>query len=205
MPTVFGTPLALITGSSPLAGVWCSPYPGRSNLSLKSQILSTSLYGSLEWSCRVLQAKRNETLIVSIPGRSIGSSIPLPKTWRCRTLGETSGPPEGRRIPPASVVNEALGAGWLPEVSPTCEPVEADPLYLFACHIAWEREEDPSAGWELIAAAQSTHGNTRAPGACSAFQFTSSWRTWFGGCCRLRYFYKTAACRGGRYEGTVWG
>ncbi len=37
-----------------------------------------------------------------------------------------------------------------------------DPLYLFACHIAWERDEDPSAGWELIAAAQSSDDDTRA-------------------------------------------
>jgi CRP/FNR family transcriptional regulator, cyclic AMP receptor protein len=37
-----------------------------------------------------------------------------------------------------------------------------DPLYLFASHIAWERDEDPSAGWELVAAAQSRDDETRA-------------------------------------------
>jgi CRP-like cAMP-binding protein len=37
-----------------------------------------------------------------------------------------------------------------------------DPLYLFACHIAWERDGDPSAGWELIAAARSSDDDTRA-------------------------------------------
>jgi CRP/FNR family transcriptional regulator, cyclic AMP receptor protein len=37
-----------------------------------------------------------------------------------------------------------------------------DPLFLFACHFQWEREEEPSAAWELLAAAQSTHGDTRA-------------------------------------------
>ena len=41
-------------------------------------------------------------------------------------------------------------------------PDAVDPLYLFACHIAWERDEDPSAGWELIAAAQSSEDDTRA-------------------------------------------
>lgn len=37
-----------------------------------------------------------------------------------------------------------------------------DPFFLFACYVDWEQREDPSAGWELIAAAQSTHENTRA-------------------------------------------
>ena len=39
---------------------------------------------------------------------------------------------------------------------------ETDPLYLFACHIEWEQREDPSAAWELVAAAQSTNQDTRA-------------------------------------------
>ena len=41
-------------------------------------------------------------------------------------------------------------------------PNVVDPLYLFACHISWERSEDPSSGWELIAAAQSSDEDTRA-------------------------------------------
>src|SRR5207342_2001591 len=39
---------------------------------------------------------------------------------------------------------------------------EIDPLYLFACHLAWERHEEPSAGWELISAAHSANSDTRA-------------------------------------------
>lgn len=35
-------------------------------------------------------------------------------------------------------------------------------MYLFACHIEWERREDPSAAWELLSAAQSPNQNTRA-------------------------------------------
>jgi CRP/FNR family transcriptional regulator, cyclic AMP receptor protein len=35
-------------------------------------------------------------------------------------------------------------------------------LYLFACQVDWERREEPSAAWELLAAAQSTHLDTRA-------------------------------------------
>ena len=46
--------------------------------------------------------------------------------------------------------------------SPQTHPQEVDPLYLFGCHLAWEHEEEPSAGWELLAAAQSSHADTRA-------------------------------------------
>jgi CRP/FNR family transcriptional regulator, cyclic AMP receptor protein len=45
---------------------------------------------------------------------------------------------------------------------PPQQPGETDPLYLFACHIEWEQREDPSAGWELLSAAQSSSENTRA-------------------------------------------
>ena len=39
---------------------------------------------------------------------------------------------------------------------------EIDPLYLFACHVEWEQSAEPGAAWEIIAAAQSSHENTRA-------------------------------------------
>jgi CRP/FNR family transcriptional regulator, cyclic AMP receptor protein len=42
------------------------------------------------------------------------------------------------------------------------QPQEIDPFYLFACHLEWEQREDPGAAWELLAAAQSSHGDTRA-------------------------------------------
>ena len=35
-------------------------------------------------------------------------------------------------------------------------------FYLFACTLEWEKHEDPSAAWELIAAAQSADAETRA-------------------------------------------
>ncbi len=36
-----------------------------------------------------------------------------------------------------------------------------DSLYLFACHLEWEQQEEPGAGWELIASARSSHAETR--------------------------------------------
>ena len=38
--------------------------------------------------------------------------------------------------------------------SPRTHPQEIDPLYLFACHLAWEQREEPSAAWDLLAAAR---------------------------------------------------
>jgi CRP/FNR family cyclic AMP-dependent transcriptional regulator len=37
-----------------------------------------------------------------------------------------------------------------------------DLLYLFACHVEWEQRADPSAEWEVISAARSSHPDTRA-------------------------------------------
>jgi CRP/FNR family transcriptional regulator, cyclic AMP receptor protein len=45
---------------------------------------------------------------------------------------------------------------------PVTHPHAIDPFYLFACHAEWERREEPSAGWELIQAAQSSDSDTRA-------------------------------------------
>ena len=41
-------------------------------------------------------------------------------------------------------------------------PEATDPLYLFACQLEWERRGDPSAAWEVISAARSSHADTRA-------------------------------------------
>ncbi len=41
-------------------------------------------------------------------------------------------------------------------------PEERDPLYLFACQLEWERSAQTSAAWEVIAAARSSHLDTRA-------------------------------------------
>ncbi len=45
---------------------------------------------------------------------------------------------------------------------PDFHPQEIDVLYLLACHFEWERQEEPSAAWELLAAAESANSNTRA-------------------------------------------
>jgi CRP/FNR family transcriptional regulator, cyclic AMP receptor protein len=49
-----------------------------------------------------------------------------------------------------------------PQSAPQTHPGEIDPLYLLACRAEWERWSEPSSAWELIAAAQSPHDDTRA-------------------------------------------
>ena len=47
------------------------------------------------------------------------------------------------------------------EPAPALHP-EIDPLYLFACKLEWEQQQEASAAWELLAAAQSPNSDTRA-------------------------------------------
>ena len=46
--------------------------------------------------------------------------------------------------------------------APSTHPQEVDFLYLFARHIEWLQHEEPSAAWDILAAAQSLHADTRA-------------------------------------------
>jgi CRP/FNR family transcriptional regulator, cyclic AMP receptor protein len=41
-------------------------------------------------------------------------------------------------------------------------PEAVDELYLFACHVEWQARQEPNAAWELLAAARSSHPDTRA-------------------------------------------
>ncbi|MFZ0805418.1 MAG: Crp/Fnr family transcriptional regulator [Candidatus Sulfotelmatobacter sp.] len=56
----------------------------------------------------------------------------------------------------------------LPHFSPPHAPAHEasqpaiDPFYLLACKLEWEQEQEPSAAWELLAAAQSSDSDTRA-------------------------------------------
>ncbi len=85
------------------------------------------------------------------------------KPRRCR-----AGNDPDHRFPPQREscifpkISHTADASLSPPPAARQDAAAMDPLYLFACHIAWERNEDPSAGWELIAAAQSSDENTRA-------------------------------------------
>jgi len=61
-----------------------------------------------------------------------------------------------------AVVEDLSSAQVAPVVNLDAGLIEIDPLYLFACHIEWERQEDAGGAWELIAAAQSSQSDIRA-------------------------------------------
>jgi CRP/FNR family transcriptional regulator, cyclic AMP receptor protein len=54
------------------------------------------------------------------------------------------------------------GAQWRDQVLTQVSPSANDLLYLFACQVEWEQRADPSAAWEVISAARSSHADTRA-------------------------------------------
>ncbi|HEV2401846.1 MAG TPA: Crp/Fnr family transcriptional regulator [Candidatus Sulfotelmatobacter sp.] len=105
------------------------------------------------------QLKKVTTLGSSIPVRSDDPPI-FGRTRRCRAL-ENINPHAGQRIPPAPALADLTNA-FVPLQNLNRAVDEIDPLYLFATYVEWERSEEPSAAWELIAAARSSHCDTRA-------------------------------------------
>ncbi|HTZ84933.1 MAG TPA: Crp/Fnr family transcriptional regulator [Candidatus Acidoferrales bacterium] len=107
----------------------------------------------------VLLTNKCQTLLPGVAGSGLQINPTVPRIRRLRSN------PERRR--PAEDVAADLRAhhsAALPDdtESTATEKDRVDPLYLFGCYLAWERDEDPSAGWELVAAAQSPDSNTRS-------------------------------------------
>ena len=103
----------------------------------------------------MLQPNQTQALRQTLSVSTVQSSSALARAWRYPAarlqpepmldpIRETSPHPDGA-IPDAFL-----------------QPGETDPLYLFACHIEWERREDTGAAWELLSATQSSNQNTRA-------------------------------------------
>jgi len=100
----------------------------------------------------MLQTKRGQALAKALPSRIIENSGSCSRTWRCRNLDGVSHHSAYRTPLPAN--NKSA--------EPARQAEQVDSLYLFACHVQWDRYEEPTAGWELISAAQSSDGETRA-------------------------------------------
>src|SRR5258708_25752461 len=76
------------------------------------------------------------------------TSLGLEETWAGAAPGfGTEAVPDQWRDPALSQASSSIN----------------DLLYLFACQIEWERNADPSAAWEVISAARSSHADARAP------------------------------------------
>jgi len=114
----------------------------------------------------VLATNRCQPLTPDASGRLLETVVPVPQPRRC-AAGDHSELTTGWSI--SRIEQPFLGEADVRNLyhsdlqpSPQTHPREVDPLYLFACHLEWEQQEEPSAAWELIAAAQSSHGDTRA-------------------------------------------
>jgi len=120
----------------------------------------------------VIVANRCAPSISTMFGRAIQTVGQVSKPLLRRSAGENRPPP----LEPVVTLMERprppnpAGPHQVPQVLPQILPqtlpfhnsLEIDPLYLFACHVQWEKHEEPSSAWELIAAAQSSHTDTRA-------------------------------------------
>jgi CRP/FNR family transcriptional regulator, cyclic AMP receptor protein len=106
----------------------------------------------------LLQLNTVQTLTPSVASRSVDPDITVARTRRCRSMGDRSRPEIRWTV--VDVPREVPQNP--PELKPPVHPQEIDPLYLFACHMEWERSEEPGAGWELLAAAKNSHIETRS-------------------------------------------
>lgn len=92
------------------------------------------------------------------------TALPAPHPHLVDHADITTGWSTARTQPPSmarpSMARSFLGPDLQP--APSTHPQEVDFLYLFARHIEWLQQEEPSAAWDILAAAQSSHGDTRA-------------------------------------------
>src|SRR5215831_3514600 len=105
----------------------------------------------------LLQQNTLQTLPASVSCRTTEPFPALPVSRRCR------GDRRSRDVRWTVVdgARETVTLDSIPEAKTLRHPEEVDPLYRFACHLEWETNEEPGAGWDLIAAAQSSHEETR--------------------------------------------
>lgn len=76
--------------------------------------------------------------------------------------GLATGWNSSRAADPLPIVAEPPPPGAKTFAASATHPEVVDPFFLFACYLEWERHEEPSAAWELLAAAHSSHSDTRA-------------------------------------------
>lgn len=103
-------------------------------------------------------------------GRLVKTVALVPQPYR-RAVGDNSSLSVGwsaartvQQLATEAVLQSTPRNTPLPDLQPSPQalPQEVDPLYLFARRLEWEQSEEPSAAWDLLAAAQSPHGDTRA-------------------------------------------
>jgi CRP/FNR family transcriptional regulator, cyclic AMP receptor protein len=108
----------------------------------------------------VLIANRCQTAITGSAGRISESAAAA--AVRCRQVNDRPRLVAAWESSPAG--DPLLSSQPLVNIgpAPAISDGDIDPFYLFACYMEWELREEPTSAWELIAAAQSSHGDTRA-------------------------------------------
>jgi hypothetical protein len=154
---VFGKPRA--QAIVPASGRWLQVSPKQKVAILKSQT-SEVTQAATGGVIVVLQLSTPHALAPSVSSRSVEPVVIVSRARRCRSVGDRSHSDIGWTI--LEDARQAASPQTAPQPKPQAHPQDIDPLYLFACHMEWERSEEPSAGWELLRAAQSSHSETRS-------------------------------------------
>jgi CRP/FNR family transcriptional regulator, cyclic AMP receptor protein len=94
------------------------------------------------------------------PARAAGKpgEISSREVWRSKTIGRE----ETRAEVLPGVGRAAEPEQWRDQVLNPANPSTNNLLYLFACQVEWQRRADPSAAWEVISAARSSHPDLQA-------------------------------------------
>lgn len=94
----------------------------------------------------------------AVRASALPDEISSREPWRARAVAR-----EDPWAPPSPEFGPGAGPElWREQVLRQTNPEAIDPLYLFACQLEWEHRGDPSAAWEVISAARSSHPDTRA-------------------------------------------
>ena len=111
----------------------------------------------------MLVANKCQPVSASIPSQLLETAVCVPKPPRSDHSDLIAGWSTSlTEFPPGSVGFADPYVNVIPAVTSSIQPQKFDPLYLFACQVEWEQREEPSAGWELLRAARSANGETRA-------------------------------------------
>ena len=105
---------------------------------------------------------KRRALVSSVAVRSVDCSASVSRPHRCRPSSELFVRPAWEQpIERREPLTLPLPCDT-PASSELALSDAIDPFYLFTCHVEWEQREEPTAAWELIAAAQCSHSETRA-------------------------------------------
>jgi len=107
----------------------------------------------------MLASNKFQSASAAALSRSLHMLASVSKPARCRHVGDSDSPPTWRMPTQGTQYEPKVEAGPPPVSGP--QPSAIDPLYLFACYVEWEQRQEPSSAWELIAAAESPHSDTR--------------------------------------------